>query len=330
MTSLPNIPLPDKTTVLLAGATGYIGRFVLSALLKRGYRVITLGRTRPDTPKHFVVEHISCDLVGGSLPSTGDIELAEAYVVISCLGSRGGGRRDSWEVEFGANQTLLALAETLNALHFILLSAICVQKPKLEFQFAKLAFEEEVIKSKLRYSIVRPTAYFKSLAGQIENVKAGKAYLMFNTGAGTACKPISGHDLAAYICDCLIEADKFNKILPIGGSGPAITPREQGEMIFELLDRKPKIKKIPSGMFRVIAAALSPFCVFSERLSDKREFLRIAHYYATESMLLWDEVGQRYAPEKTPEYGQDGLRDFYASVLRKGVTGHELKDHKLF
>lgn len=50
----------------------------------------------------------------------------------------------------------------------MLLSAICVQKPLLEFQRAKLKFEKELVEAgDINYSIVRPTAFFKSLAGQV-------------------------------------------------------------------------------------------------------------------------------------------------------------------
>jgi divinyl chlorophyllide a 8-vinyl-reductase len=53
-----------------------------------------------------------------------------------------------------------------------LLSAICVQKPLLEFQRAKLRLEEAITsQSDVTYSIVRPTAFFKSLAGQVSIVK---------------------------------------------------------------------------------------------------------------------------------------------------------------
>ena len=62
---------------------------------------------------------------------------------------------------------------------FVLLSAFCCGKPILQFQFAKLKLEEEIRKisdvtDNLSHSIVRPTAYFKSLDGQIESAKKGE------------------------------------------------------------------------------------------------------------------------------------------------------------
>lgn len=63
---------------------------------------------------------------------------------------------------------MLEVARQKGASHFVLLSAICVQKPLLEFQHAKLRFEAELqAAGDITYSIVRPTAFFKSLAGQV-------------------------------------------------------------------------------------------------------------------------------------------------------------------
>jgi hypothetical protein len=50
---------------------------------------------------------------------------------------------------------------------------------------------------------VRPTAFFKSLAGQIELVKTGKPYVMFGDGNLASCKPISEQDLARFMADCI-------------------------------------------------------------------------------------------------------------------------------
>lgn len=182
----------------------------------------------------------------------------------------------------------------------------------------------------MTYSIVRPTAYFKSLAGQVENLKAGKAFVMFGKGVGTACKPISARDLSDYICDCLADPERHNKVLPIGGPRPSMTPIEQGEMLFRLLDKKPKFSRVPSAMFRVFSAIISPLALVSEKMSDLREFVHIGYYYATESMLLWDPQTQNYSSEKTPEYGHDILEDFYREVLRFGLKVHELGEQKLF
>ena len=77
-------------------------------------------------------------------------------------------QKDSWAIDYQATLNTLNAARKHGASHFVLLSAICVQKPLLEFQHAKLKFEETLQSAgDITYSIVRPTAFFKSLAGQV-------------------------------------------------------------------------------------------------------------------------------------------------------------------
>ena len=52
------------------------------------------------------------------------------------------------------SRNLMETAIKCGVKHFILLSALCVQKPRLEFQHAKLAFEKALIESGLIYSIM--------------------------------------------------------------------------------------------------------------------------------------------------------------------------------
>ena len=68
----------------------------------------------------------------------------------------------------------------------------------------------------------------------------------------------------------------------------------------------------------------------ARRSADQAERVRIGRYYATESMLVWNEAQGRYDAEATPSFGRDTLRDFYARVLREGMAGQELGEHALF
>lgn len=330
---------PSNPRVLVAGATGYIGRYVVRELVARGHEVVCLIRNAgpsgadgalPVDPALSGAECRICDVTRSEQLERHGLRGESFDAVISCLASRTGGIRDSWAIEHDANLALLHAARTAGAARFVLLSAICVQRPKLAFQHAKLAFEARLQDAALDWSIVRPTAFFKSVAGQIPRIQAGKPFLMFGRGDGPACKPISEADLARYIADCLDRDDRRNRILPIGGPGPALSVRARGELLFSLSGRKPRFRHLPIAMFDLAAAALGGAARFVPKLEDKAEFARIGRYYATESMLVLDPVSGEYSAEVTPEYGTETLADFYRRALNQGLVGQERGGHALF
>ena len=237
--------------------------------------------------------------------------------VISCMASRTGVPRDAWAIDHQAHVDVLSAARDAGVGQFVLLSAICVQKPLLAFQHAKLAFERTLIESGMTWSIVRPTAYFKSLSGQFERVRQGKPYLMFGTGELTACKPVSDRDLAGYLADCLQDPAKQNRVLPIGGPGEAITPRRQGEELFALLGRKPRFRRVPVALLDAIIAGLGVASRLRPTLAEKAELARIGRYYATESMLVLDPRTGRYDADATPSTGTETLFDYYRALASR-------------
>lgn len=308
-------------TVLLAGATGTIGQAVAAELAGQGHEFISLSRREAGGA-------IVCDLsTPGAL--TQALRGRRVETVISCMATRSGAPSDAWAVEHDAQSVLLSEAAEAGARHFILLSAICVQRPRLAFQHAKLAFEEKLQASGLDWTIVRPTAFFKSLSGQVARVKDGKPFLVFGDGRLTACKPISDRDLARFIVSSLSDPAKRNRILPIGGPGPAITPQDQAARLFTLLQQEPRIRRVPVAVMGAVARSLDLLGRISPKMRDKAEFARTGLYYATESMLLWDQERARYDAEATPEFGSDTLWDHYADLIAGRATT-DLGDHAMF
>ncbi len=318
---------------MLLRATGTIGRATAAALVARGHEVVCLVRARPGAdPRRGLPEGAEVRVGEPTDPASLAAEgfRGERFdALVSCMASRTGAPKDAWAIDHKAHLDALAAATAAGVGHMVLLSAICVQKPLLEFQRAKLAFEEALIGSGLTWSIVRPTAFFKSLSGQVERVKAGKPFLIFGDGALTACKPISDGDLGRYIAECIDDESRWNRILPIGGPGAAMTPCEQGEALFRLLGRAPRFRRVPVAMLDGIIATLDGLGRIFPKLRDKAEFARIGRYYATESMLVLDPETGRYDADATPSAGEETLVDFYARLLR-GEAEVDRGEHAVF
>jgi divinyl chlorophyllide a 8-vinyl-reductase len=328
----------DKQRILLLGATGTIGRATARALEHRGFEFVCFIRRRVGAGQCGEVE--SLGLPAGTTVRFGDVgDLAslqrDAFrgerfdAVVSCLASRTGLPQDAWAIDHLAHCHALAAAQKNGVAHFVLLSAICVQKPMLAFQRAKLAFEAVLVQSGMRYSIVRPTAFFKSLSGQVERLKRDKPFLIFGDGRLTACKPISDSDLATYLLDCLRDETRWNKLLPIGGPGEAITPRQQGEHLFALLGRPPRFRKVPVRILDAVIGLLDISSRVMPSLAAKAELARIGRYYATESMLVLNAETGSYDASATPSTGTETLLDFYSSLIR-GAAAPDRGDHAVF
>lgn len=316
--------------VLLLGATGTIGQATAQALVARGHDVVCFVRRRTDIETLLPgVELLFGDVTNPASLEQNGFEGQSFDAVVSCLASRTGTPKDAWAIDHQANLNALEIAKRVGVAHFVLLSAICVQKPLLEFQRAKLAFEEALTGSGLTYSIVRPTAFFKSLSGQLDRVKAGKPFLVFGDGTLTACKPISDGDLADFLTDCLDKEALQNAVLPIGGPGPALTPLEQGNALFAAVGKTPKFKQVPVALLSTIIAALSTLGKIVPSLAEKAELARIGRYYATQSMLVWDEQTGRYNADATPSHGSQTLPDFYRQLAR-GEVHVQRGDHAVF
>lgn len=303
--------------IIVAGASGTIGRAVVRHGLDQGHTVTALlrpGRNGADLPELSAAAVIRCALADVSGLAR-VLDEVRPDIVISCIASRSGAPIDAEAIDFAANVALLEAAQAAGAAHFILLSAICVQKPLLAFQHAKLAFEARLAASGMGYTIVRPTAFFKSLSGQVKRIRAGRPFLLFGDGRLTRCKPISDRDLARFIAGCIDNPDAQGRILPVGGPGPAISLRDQGELLFELAGRPPRFTSVSPELFTYAERVLRLGAGLSGWFAEKAEYARIARYYATESMLVLDPATGQYSDALTPEYGSDTLRDHYAALI---------------
>mmetsp|Transcript_45561 Transcript_45561/g.80312 ORF Transcript_45561/g.80312 Transcript_45561/m.80312 type:complete len:368 (+) Transcript_45561:3-1106(+) len=319
--SYPEI-VPKDSSVLVVGATGYIGKFVVQECVRRGFKkVIAVTRSDPlggKDAKFFDGAEIKLADVTNpeSIKTAFDEEQVDA--VISCLASRWGTKDDAYRIDYQATLNTLDAAREANSKHFVLLSAFCVRKPLLQLQQAKLKFEAALQSADdITHSIVRPTAFFKSVSGQMEAVKSGTPFVYFGDGSMCKCNPIAETELAEYMVNCIEEPEKRNQILNLGGPDEGFTQKQQGECMAEICGiPQPRYVSADIGLFDNVIG-LFDWLGRAEWLGEKwmkdfqdyAELGRIGKYYAVENMLTEQ-------PEE--KYGKISLRDHYKRIAAEG------------
>jgi divinyl chlorophyllide a 8-vinyl-reductase len=280
--------------------------------IRRGYDTVAVVRDGSAPRDDFFdgATVLTADVTDETSLSANVFRGRDTDVVISCLASRSGVKSDSYLIDYQATLNALNAARAADTRQFILLSAYCVQKPLLQFQAAKLKFEAALTGcGDITYSIVRPTAFFKSVSGQLELLQQGWPFVMFGDGEICKCNPIAERDLATYILNCVDDHSKHNRILNLGGPDAGMSMKEQGDMIFEILGKEPKFVVAPIGAFDAVIGAFAFLGRWFPGMEDAAELGRIGKYYAMEDMLT------TAADEK---YGTLTLREHYERIAVEG------------
>ena len=240
-------------TVLVAGSTGYLGKFAVRAFKQRGYRVRALTRSEerlaeagPFTAP-AVDECVDEVFVGEvTKPETLDGLMDGVDVVFSSVGiSR---QRDGLtfeQVDHQANRLLVDLAKQAGVEKFVYVSLWGqAEIGHLEIVRAHEKVVAALEDSGLPYCVVRPSGYFSDMGVLLDMARKGRSFLV---GAGeNQFNPIHGADLAE-VCVDAMESDRTE----IGAGGPdTMTQRQAAELAFEVLGRPPKIVVLPMWLMR--------------------------------------------------------------------------------
>lgn len=317
----------SNKVAVIAGATGYIGKSTVRESVRQGYKTVALVRDKSkvesDEGKMLYgtffegADIVECDVCDAEKLTETFKEISSQYngkidAVVSCLASRSGIKKDAYAIDYQATLNCLESGRAVGARHFVLLSAFCVRNPWLQFQQAKLKFEAALEAQKdMTYSIVRPTAFFKSVSGQLEVIQSGAPFVMFGDGEVTRCNPISEADLATYLIDCISDKSRMNKAINLGGPDEPLTMKKQGEMLYNAIGKEPNFFYAPLWLFDVIIDSLQwvSDTFNSEKFENAAELGRIGKYYAVEDMLTTD-------PEE--KFGTMTLQEHYNKIAVEG------------
>jgi uncharacterized protein YbjT (DUF2867 family) len=289
-----------KPKVLVAGATGYLGRYLVQALINQDYPFQALARNQQKL-KQLGLADDQYHLAEVTNPRTLKDCCENIDVVISTIGiTRQKDDLSFMDVDFQANLNLLEEAERARVKKFIYISAFNAPKyPHVRVLKAKEQFAKRLLRSQqLTPCVIRPNGFFSDMAEIFKMAQNGKIYL-FGDGS-LRLNPIHGKDLANYCLQAIVRQERE---LDIGG--PEILSLNQiAALAFQAQGKRIKITYLPDWLRKIslfIAAKLP------EKLTGSAEFFLNT---MAEDMLA-------------PTYGQHHLKTFYEQMSQLQHPPHQ-------
>ncbi len=285
--------------VLVAGATGRLGREVVRELTRRECRVRAMGR--------------SMESLARLVPEADEIVVADAFDqasllaalvdverVFSCMGAsviplpRYGARTFS-QVDTPTNVNLIDSAVRHGVRKFLYVSVFGADKlPHRDFVVGHERVVEHLRGSGLPYAVVRPTGFFQSMEEIV--LVAGSGLLPQHKGGTARTNPIHETDLARFCVEALLDPDPA---LERDVGGPDALMRCEIAALAErsLLGRR-RLRHVPVWVMRAAGLAAMPL------------YPRVGELMAFIADILMDDF-------VAPAYGDHHIEDYFAERARE-------------
>lgn len=253
-------PAKHPQRVLVAGASGYLGRHLVTQLRQDGCWVRALARraeqadTLADADEVFIGEATRPETLSGVADG-----IDAAYSALGITRQRDG--MSYADVDDQGNLNLLRQAEDAGVDRFVYVSVLHGPQMRRTVRLAeaKERFVDALTASSIRSVVVRPTGYFSDMQAFLDMARRGTVYLI---GDGHCrMNPISGADLARA---CVEAAGSMAHEVAVGGPD-TFTHDEIARAAFAALGTSPRIRHVPVRLARSagwMATRLTPQPVF--------------------------------------------------------------------
>lgn len=247
--------------VIVAGATGYLGRHLVAELASRGVEVTAIVRPGKSVAgAHRTVEAEVTDRA--SLEGICD----GADAVFSALGITRQTDAVTYEdIEYRANMNVLAEAQRAGVGRFGVISVVHPEYFEgLAIMASRARFVAHLEASDMPSTVVRATGFFSDLQEVFEMAAGGRVYLVGNGEA--LVNPVHGADLAAACADALAAGDREVNV----GGPDVLSWQAIADLAFAALGRPAKITRVPTWLPRLLLPLVRPF---SRRAYDVAGFI---------------------------------------------------------
>lgn len=280
--------------VVVAGATGYLGRYLVQTLSCRGYsvRAIVRSRARAEEPGAFDAPSLAGSVnewAEGDITDPAFVEgvCRGAQRVVSALGVTRQ-KASPWDVDYLANLHLLEDAEREDLRSFLYVGVMHVAVGRSLTMRSKAAFTQLLSRSSMTHQVINPSGYFSDLTDMLKMARTGIAILP--PDPGTRISPIHGEDLARFCADHLGEATGTWDV----GGPDVLTYSQVAHLASQALGKRCRTVTIPQSLLQASVWIAS-------RLGDRPG--NLAQFLA--EGLTHDAIGERFGDHHISTYFQE-------------------------
>ena len=236
-----------QQTVVVVGATGYLGMETCRQLSDAAYDVRGIVRTSSDEEKIYNLQQLGVEILTADIKD--EASLYEAFegadAVISTASSTLSRQEgDSIEtVDHQGQLNVIAAAEKAGVKKFIFIS-FCRMNETFPLQDAKRAVEKRLKNTRMDYTILQPTMFMEVWLSPALGFDAANGSV---TIYGNGDKPISWislRDVASFAVSSLNNDKVSNREYELGGP-EALTPDQVVGLFEEISGKKIEVKKVP-------------------------------------------------------------------------------------
>lgn len=272
--------IPNETLVTIFGGSGFLGRHVVRALARQGYRIRVAVR-RPDLAGHLQplgrVGQIHAVQANLRYPTSVEAALRDAAVAINLVGilfERGQQRFSQVQAEGAGHVARAAAAGGARLIHVSAIGADA-DSPSL-YARSKAAGEEAVRSATPAAVILRPSIVFgpeDDFFNRFASLARFAPVLPLVGGGETRFQPVFVGDVAQAVLKALDGRAKAGTTYELGG--PEVkTFREILEFVLATIERRRLLVPVPFGLAKLKAYVLQ-FLPKPPLTPDQVDLLRV-------------------------------------------------------
>ncbi|WP_421943515.1 SDR family oxidoreductase [Pedobacter sp.] len=225
--------------ILLTGATGYIGKRLLPALIELGHEVVCLVRDKAridiSAYKDAKIDIVEANLVKSDTMQFLPKDIDVAYYLVHSMSTQG----DFSEIELKSADNFTKYLDTTSAKQLIYLSGIINEKELSTHLKSRKAVEERLRKGKVATTVLRAGIIIGSGSASFEIIRDLVEKLPIMVAPKwlkTRCQPIAIRNVIEFLTGVLEKAETYNKHFDI--YGPDLLSYKQ------MLEQFAKVRKL--------------------------------------------------------------------------------------